>query len=355
MEFLKKAALILFIALLAFVSLWVVFSPKDSLNQRIAQTLQKQKEKADLLFRGVTFSEIDNGIKYWELNAKESILNNDLGFAKLKEVDGTFFQKGKPSLNFIAPSADWNMKDKEISLEKPIGFDANSNIKPNQIAAYLAKIPNAQNLSVFSMRNKYISGMGNIYWFKANVLNWKMANQKILCRGGIILNKGDISIQANALEGDVALEKAKLTGSPFAEILPNSNKTQKTHIDAEEFTLDSKKGSVIARHKVIIDHQDHLLPYKNLKITCQAADYNQNSQTLNLQTTVEAYYGDIYACGEYAHFSRAKQLVQLSGKAYAIYKGGRINGETVNVLLDKKTVTVTGKSKVIVKKELIIK
>ncbi|MFH1386457.1 MAG: LptA/OstA family protein [bacterium] len=201
----KPAKLIILIAVtLAFVSIfyWALFVPKEDISTRIYRTLKEQETRADLGFKKVTFEEVLAGQKFWQLQAETAIVNKDTGLASLQTTKGTFYKNGKASLNFISPAALWDMKKKEIFLDKPLGYDsAYKNI--------IHTLPRASNVSTFTFPKDKPG-----YWFQAKNLSWKLADQLITCAGGIVLNKGEVSGRADSLKGDVEFKKVELFGNP---------------------------------------------------------------------------------------------------------------------------------------------
>ena len=80
-------------------------------------------KRADLSFKDVTFEEVVAGIKYWQLKATTAKINKSTEIATLRQANGTFFKKGRAVLCFKSPAAIWDMKNKQIVLDKPLGYD----------------------------------------------------------------------------------------------------------------------------------------------------------------------------------------------------------------------------------------
>ena len=199
MDFTKKLAFFAFSFFILFLFVWALYLPKENLEEKALKTLESQKERADVSFKGVIFSEALGSKNFWELNATSAVLNKDTGLTEIKEVKGVFFNKNKPSLYFISPSAQWQMKSKEIHLESPIGYDLKK-------FAFLKKLhPGFKNKS-FGEQSKLIQqneNRGPGYWFRSNYLDWKLLTQKVSCKDGIILKGKDFSIYSQNLEGDL--------------------------------------------------------------------------------------------------------------------------------------------------------
>ncbi len=112
----------IFVIVLIGFFVWALL-PKDNFSDKISETLKKDKQKADVVFKDATFSEVYDGVKYWELIAKTAVINQSLGMANLSVVDGLFFDKGHPTIKFLAPSAIWQINKNDILLNDPIGYD----------------------------------------------------------------------------------------------------------------------------------------------------------------------------------------------------------------------------------------
>lgn len=307
MKILRVSPIIILVAVLIIFLVWSRFAPKEDISQRIYKTLKEQEKRADLSFKKVTFEEVAAGQKYWQLAAESAILNKSTGLATLQTSEGIFFKSGKPALKFLSPAALWDMKKKEIYLDKPLGYDANSERK---ILA-LFKTMRANPLSIFNLPKIYGKGLG--YWFQAKNLSWKLADQLLVCSGGIVLNKGEASVSAESLRGDVEFENVQLTGSPHASI-----------------------------------SLDHGAP-----ATLEAEVFELKRDKFTLTNDVRVRYLDIKAFGDSAQYFVNSQKLILAGHARAEQGESRLSSDKVMVLLKERKIALLGKSKVVIPKEEI--
>jgi len=332
-RYLPLAVALLFISGLFY---WALFMPKPEIGQRIYDTIKQQEKEADLLFKQVIFEEVSDGRKYWQLAAETAMVNNNQGVASLQKVDGTFFKNGKAVLKFRSPAAVWDMKRKEIYLDNPIGYDVSLQGKIADLVKSLRKDP----LSVFNLPRTYQKGAG--YWFQARNLSWKLADQQLVCTGGIVLNKGEVTGHAERLEGDVGLEKIILKGKPY--IVVQSPNTFPITVEAEAFEVRSAQDAFLA-------HGNPRIRWEAARVEAEQAGYFQSQKKLDLSGNVKLNYNDIYASGDSAAYFTQTQLVWLQGKARAEQGDNRLTGDKIAVSLKEKKISLMGKSKVVVTKE----
>lgn len=335
-----RLVLIVFVVFIGGLFYWALYTPKPEISERIYQTLKEQEKRADLSFKEVTFEEVAAGIKYWELSAQSAMVNKSTGIATLKESSGTFFKKGKPVLRFKSPAALWDMKEKEILLDRPLGYDLALEAKIEDLEKGLKK----PRFSVFNLSKVYQSGPG--YWFKANNLSWKLADQKLLCTGGIILNKGEATGFSERLEGDVGLEKAVLEGKPKLVVFPQN---------AFPITLEAEILEVISTEDVIHAYGNPKITWEEAKISANDIQYLQRKEILQLCGEVKIDYKDIQAEGDRASYDTKQQTIDLEGKARAEQGENKLSGEKVRVSLRDKKISVLGKGKVVITEEGLIK
>ena len=126
MEIAKKILFAIFSFFILFLFIWALYLPKSDVNRTIADIFTGQKNKIDLIYKGVVFEEIDNGVKYWELKAASSSLDNRSKIVVFENTKGTFFKNSSPTLYFVSPNASWFIDSKKIILIKPLGFDSPS-------------------------------------------------------------------------------------------------------------------------------------------------------------------------------------------------------------------------------------
>jgi len=336
MKFGNRIILIIFIVFIVGIFYWAIFSPKQDVSERIYQTLKEQEKRADLSFKDVTFEEVVAGVKYWQLQADTAMVNKSTGIATLKDANGSFFKKGKPVLLFRSPAALWDMKKKEIILDKPLGYDVNLE---RQISN-LIKTLKSPRLSVFNLPKLYDQGLG--YWFQANNLSWKLADQKLLCTGGIVLNKGEVTGYSDRLEGDVALESIVLEGKPKIVVTPS--KTTPITLEAAVFEIASIENTISARGNPRIFWEEAVISADKLK-------YLQADEVLKLTDNVRVSYKDIQATGRSADYFTEENRIILQGDARAIQGENKLRGEKVVVSLKDKKISVMGRGKVVITEE----
>lgn len=324
------------IALTLGIFYWFLNIPRGDLSQRIYQTIKEQQGRADLLFKKVTFEEVQAGTKYWQLEAEVGSINKSTGIATLQNANGTFFKQGKAALKFRSPAALWDMQKKEIFLDKPFGYDIALEKKIARILRNLKKSP----FSVFNLPKQRKGDFG--YWFQANNLSWKLTDQKLICRGGINLNKGEVSGFAEKLESDVGLESIQLTGNPHIIVAPAG---------VSPVTLEAVSFGVFGSQESFVAYGNPVVSWKDARITAQSARYLQIPQKLELNGNVNINYQDILARGNSADYFTNEQKIILSGEAHAEQANNHLSGDKVQVSLREKKIAVIGKSHVIIHEE----
>jgi len=335
MKFGYRLILIVFTLFIIGIFFWALYSPKEEITEKIYKTLKEQEKKADLSFKTVALEEISNGVKYWELTAQTAVMNKSSNLATLKEVNGTFFKQGKPVLRFKSPAALWDMKKNEIFLDQPLGYDALLERRFSSLIKTLVK----PKLSIFNLPETY-KKLG--YWFQAKNLSWKLTDQKLICTGGIELNKGAVTGKADKLEGDVALEKIILSGKPIISISPN-HETPAT-VEADSFTVISAEDLILAQGNPVIYWEKAVVTATDIK-------YLQNEKVLKLNGKVRINYDDLQAWGDNASYDTTSQIIFLEGHAYARQIGNELKGEKVIVSLKDKKISVQGRGKFVITEE----
>jgi lipopolysaccharide transport protein LptA len=315
--------------------IWALL-PKDDFAGKISKKIENEKQKADIVFKDSTLAEVYDGIKYWELISKNSTINRSLDTSDLTDVDGLFYDKGKPTLKFLAPSAVWHMKQNDILLNDPIGYDIKYE---RSIKAKLAGLKDAKNIrSVFHLPAK-VGDKFDGYWFSAKNLNWKLSTKKLICNGSITLTKGDLLINAEKLEADVGLEKAHLTGKASGNIYTDG---KEIHISADSFLVDRSKDIVVAEPNVIITR-------KGSKITAGKAVYDQKNGIISLYGDVFLTDDQISAFSRNASYDTLKGKVTLLEKAKAVRGKNEVYGDRILVLLGQNKIMIQGHSKATIK------
>lgn len=312
---------------------WALFATKQDVSEKIYQTLQAQAKRADFSFKKVTFEEVSAGEKFWQLTADNAVVNKDAGNATLQNTDGTFYKKGRPVLRFRSPAALWEMKKQEIYLDKPLGYDA---AFERQILA-LFKTIELQPLSLFTLPGQYKKGLG--YWFQARNLSWDVADQQLLCTGGILLSKGEITARAAALKGDVEFNNVALTGAPSLTIAAADHSL--VTLEAQSFELQSAQDLFIAQGSPVIT-------WKEARVLAAAARYFQRAKKIELAGNVTINYKDINAAGAAANFYVDRQQIVLTGNARATQGGNNLTSDKVIVSLKDQKIALAGRSKVVI-------
>lgn len=336
MKIWHRITLITFVLFIASIFYWALYAPKQEISERIYETLKEQEGEADLSFKDVTFEEVVAAVKYWELSAKTAMVNKSTGIATLRNAGGTFFKDGKAVLRFRSPAALWDMKKKEILLDKPLGYDIS--LEP-KIAAL---IKNNQR-SVFSRFTlPRIAQKESGYWFQAKNLSWKLADQKLLCTGGIVLNKGEVTGYSSRLEGDVGFEKVFLEGDPKIIITPP--KTSPISLEADVFEVENSKD-------VILAHGNPIITWEEAKVTADDIKYLQVTETLKLNGSVKIKYKNIRATGNSASYLTSHGRIDIEGDAFAQQGENKLSGQKISVSLKDNKISVMGKGKVIISEE----
>jgi len=309
---------------------------KDNYREDITEKIQKEKSKADVIFKAATLAEIVDGIKYWELIAKDAAINKSTGTAKLVTVDGLFYDSGKPTVKFLAPSATWMINNNEIYLVDPIGYDIKSE---KIIKGELAKVKDRSKLfSIFNLPVKAGKAYEG-YWFQAKNLNWKLATKKLVCTGAISLTKGNAVMSAEKLEADVGLEKVRLTGNPTAEIIADP---EKISITAKEFNIDSTTDTIIAEKDVVISRGA-------ARILTGRSEYFQDKDIVQLSGYVNITENEIAAFARTALYDIKGTTIVLNDNAKATRGGNAIYGEKMTIFLGSNKIIVEGGTKATIK------
>lgn len=311
--------------------------PRDDYGKKVFETLQQEKQKADVVLDDATLAEVVNGVKYWELLAKTSSMNNTTGKADLTKVDGLFFDSGTPTLKFLAPTAVWNMRGNEIFLQDPIGYDIRSETSVKEMIAKEQAASNGISRFHLSTRNTGRSFEG--YWFEAKNLEWKLSTKKLLCNGSISLTKGNVVINAEHLDADVGLQMVRLTGAPSAEIVTDGGSIT---MNADEFLVDSTKDVMIANRNVVIKKSGSV-------INADRSTYSQKDNSVALSGSVKLADGEIVANSNSANYNLTARAVTLTDNARARRGQSEISGEKMTVLLGQNRIIVEGRTKAQIK------
>jgi len=334
MKLLKAVPLLILLFIVGIFG-WALFLPKEDVSRRIYQTIKEQEKRADLAFKKVQFEEVSAGEKFWQLNSQTAIVNKNTGIATLQETDGTFYKRGRPVLRFRSPAAMWDMKKKEIFLDKPLGYD----VSLERQVQSLAKGRKTGRASVFSLPRTYKKGAG--YWFQANNLSWRLADEQLLCTGGIVLSKGEATGNAEQLQSDVGLENIRLTGQPWLAIATAD----------QPITLEADSFEVIGRQDLFIAQGAPKAAWGEAEIRSETANYFQGKNKVDFNGTVKVRFKDITAAGDLAEYLIKEQKVILSGNAQAQQGDNKLSGQKIIVSLKDQKVSLVGKSTVVISAE----
>jgi lipopolysaccharide transport protein LptA len=335
----KQILTALFVLIVFGFFVWALL-PKDNLSDKISETLKTDKQKADVIFKDATLSEVYDGIKYWELIAKNAVINQSIGVADLSVVDGLFFDKGRPTIKFLAPSAIWQMQKNEILLNDPIGYDVKFE---KFIKEALSKTKDLSKLrSVFHLPEKAGEKFEG-FWFSAKNLNWKLSTKKLICTGAISLTKGDAVIDSEKLDADVGLQKVLLTGHPSGNIF---NDSRKIKITADRFMVDSYQDEITADQNVVIIRNGS-------KIAATKAVYDQKQGIFNLYGDVFLTDGQITAYSKNATYDTKSNKIVLTEGAKAKRASNEVYGDKISILLGQNKILIEGRTKAKIKEKEI--
>jgi lipopolysaccharide transport protein LptA len=319
--------------------IWALL-PKDNFSDKIMEKLKKDKQKADVMFKDAVLSEVYDGVKYWELIAKTAIINQSLGVANLSIVDGLFFDKGRPTIKFLAPTAVWRINENGIILNDPIGYD----IKFEKLVkAELEKVKDLSRLrSVFHLPRQTGENK-EAFWFSAKNLDWRLSTKKLICTGAITLTKGDMIIDSEKLNADVGLENVILTGHPSGKIFTDS---RKINITADSFMVDSHQDIITADQNVIITRNGS-------KITGNKAVYDQKQGNIQMSGDVFLTDGIINAYSKNASYDTKNGKIVLTDGAKAKRDENEVYGDKITVLLGQNKIVIEGRTKARIKEKEI--
>lgn len=304
MKMLKPALLAVAAILIFWIFYWAMFIPKETVTDKISQKLEEQKQRSDFQMKGVVFSEISNGIKYWEIKAITSQINRTTGVASLNDIKGYFYNRGKKSVDFIAPRVFWDMANKRIKIEAPVGYDRN-------------------------------------YKFETAELNWALDTKTLSTETEIRLESGKLSITARGMNADAGLEKMVLRGGPKAVVRQSQGDLK---IEAEEFELNGSSGSFSA-------NGDASVSSAGMTMSCRKIVYDKDRNILRAYGNVTMVFKDISAVAGIAEYFVGSGTVIMSGSARAARGGSELQGEKLKIDLKNNKMSLEGRSRVVVDEE----
>ncbi len=298
-----------FIIMVSFISgifFWAVFAPKEDVSLKIERQLEEQKKRSDLYIKGVTFSEIVRGVKYWEIKALTSQVNKDKGMAELKDVNGTFFKRNIPSMKFISPRVDWDMNKKEIVIDDIIGFEKDMK-------------------------------------FKAPRVRWSLDSQRISSEGEVFFEQSGSRLRADILNADAGLDTIEFSGKAGATV---SSSGRTIDVKADRFLVDGRSGTVMASGTASARSGE-------LSILSGVISFDKRSYSIGASKNVRIKFRDTGASAENATYNTRTETVTLSGNAKAEKEDSKLSGNTLKLDLRNNKMSVEGRSKVFIDDEVI--
>lgn len=300
----KKIFGSLVLLLVIWLFYWAIFVPKESLTGRISRELERQSSKLDLFMKGVVFSEIVEGTKFWEIKARTSQINKDTGKALLRDIDGMFFSNGDPSLRFTAPSVVWDMKSRQIKIDSPRGFDDNYN-------------------------------------FTVPDLTWSLSRDSFWTEGPVIFVSGQGTIKGRGLSGSPGKAGVTIKGRPVASF---SKGKSVLRLQADVFSLDGVKGNLKASGGC-------LASMEALSVTAKEMEYFKARSEVVVRGNVKVSYLDINASADTAVFAAGGSAVTLSGNASAERLGSRMSAGRLKIDMKNNRIIMEERPEVFVKEE----
>lgn len=300
------------IVLLIVISMfaWALFAPKENISKKISKKINEQKQKADLFMKGVTFSEITGGVKYWEIKSISSEINKNKDTAYLSETVGAFFKKGIPTFHIISPKILWNMKSKEIFIDSALGFSKS-------------------------------------FKFETKKLYWSLASKKLKTDEDVIIERGDSTIYAKGFTADIALENIELAGRPRAEI-KTGRKDGLLNIEADRFEIDGKNGIIKAIGLARANRGE-------LNLNCGQLQYREKVKIITADENVKITFNDILAGSDSASYNINNDKIILSGHAAAKRGENELTGDKLIINLKDNKIGVVGRTKAVIQDEVITK
>lgn len=298
----------LFAAFFIGIFIWAAFVPKTDIDKKISVEIENQKKKADMFMKGVIFSEISEGIKFWEIKSITSVINNNTNQALLKQVQGEFFSKGKPVLNFISPKVLWDMKNKNIIIENPLGFD-------------------------------------NKFKFKTDVLNWAMNTQLLSTESEVVFEGDDMLINGKGLRADVNLDKMMIKGRPKAKIKRNRELIE---VEADVFNMNGETDTISAVGSAIAKKPDLIMEAREI-------DFGRMKKYIAAMGSVTVNFKDIYATANAAKYDINAETISLSGSAKANKSGSTLSGNRLLLDMKNNKIALEGRVKTFIEDEVMTK
>jgi LPS export ABC transporter protein LptC len=130
------------------------------------------------VIKGTTISSVDDrGRRQWEIHAASVVVDSATGTATLTTVTGTYFKEGQPAVSFTAPRGAFVIATRNVTLS--------GRVRAQSAAGYL---------------------------LEADVVRWINRAQQIEASGAVVLRQKGLTIHADRLTADAALQRTRLEG-----------------------------------------------------------------------------------------------------------------------------------------------
>lgn len=128
--------------------------------------------------QGSTIASVDDkGRRQWELRAASVLVDSQAGTAALSAVVGTYFKEGRPAITFEAPRGTFFIATHVVTLSGRV-------------------------------RARAVSGPA----LEADLVRWLPRTQQLEATGAVVLHQRGMTIHADRLRADVALQRTRLEG-----------------------------------------------------------------------------------------------------------------------------------------------
>ncbi len=118
------------------------------------------------------------GKRQWELRADEVVVDGPANTAVLTRVQGTYYQRGQPTVTFSAPRGTFNIQTRIVVLSGGV-------------------------------RARATSGRA----VEADNVEWSPKSQQIVATGAVVLRQKGLTLRGDRLTADTSLRRANLVGN----------------------------------------------------------------------------------------------------------------------------------------------
>jgi LPS export ABC transporter protein LptC len=130
------------------------------------------------VIKGTTISSVDErGRRQWEIQAASVVVDSASGTAALTTVAGTYFKEGQRAVSFTAPRGVFVIATRNVTLS--------ARVRAQSTAGYI---------------------------LEADVVRWINRAQQIEASGAVVLHQKGLTIHADRLTADAALQRTRLEG-----------------------------------------------------------------------------------------------------------------------------------------------